>query len=327
MMSLRRTWTLLALAVGAAAPAFAAPTRVAERQAPAGLSADPGPRWFETSRGWILTDEVAKAEWAARSLDSAADTFERHFGVALSRGVIVETRFAGFVEALPAEQRVWTLPWTSAAFEQRGVSKPRRDGHHLDGTSSLQHELAHAFFLSAVIPNLRKNQYGGDAPDWLDEAAAMVAETVPVSEMRRNLFRKQVCAGGLVPLDGFLRGGHPVFAAPKMKEMLDGLRARKLDRPVMLEMTLSELGLDEKSVTNFYAQARAFYDYLVFRSGDERMIGRIARAIRDSGDPAAWQGSAWFRDEMQLGDVSLADDFARWARSDAAKLSDCGAKA
>ena len=302
-------------------PTLAQSSRPLEPKGPMRMAAPTTPRAFETPHGWVITDSPRKAEWAKTGLDQTVALFQRHFDVVIGKGVIVETRYAGFVDTLVPGQRAWTLPWRTNAFDVDGhQASARRDEHHLDGVSSLRHELAHAFFLAGVIPNLRKNQYGGDAPDWLDEAAAMIVETDGVNDMRRSAFNEQVCSGRLIPLDVFLVSEHPVFAAPKMHTMLAALRQRKLERPVMLEMRLSELGLDERAVRDFYAQASAFAQYLVTRTGDEKILGRIAQSIRASGEPTSWQQSQWFRAESRLGTASLGDDFARWAHTQAAAV-------
>lgn len=335
MSSRRVIGAVVGLGICAAALAFAVPPRgadpirVTERRPPVGVSATDGPRWFESARGWVITDDVHKAEWAALGLEKAAEIFERHFGVKVPKGVIVETRYSGFVDAMPADQRVWILPWSTSAFDLEGDSeKAATDEHHLDGASSVRHELGHAFFLAVVIPNARKHQYGGDAPDWLDEAAAMIVETDAVLEKRRHVFARQVCSGRLIPLDAFLARGHPVFASPKMKKILETYRGQKIEQPVMIDLTLHELGLDEQSVGDFYAEARAVYDYLLDRSGDRRILGRVAQAIRDSGNATSWQDSKWFGEAVRLRGATLSDDFARWARSRArSRISNCGISA
>ena len=281
-------------------------------------------RAFKSSHGWIVSDDHDKAEWAAYALAEAVTSFQRSFAVQVGRGVIAETRYVGFSDQLVEHETDWMLPWPTKSFAMDGRSAGTREVHHIDESSSLRHELGHAFFLAYVIPDRAKHQYGGDAPDWLDEAAAMAVETEKVAAIRRNQFHDQLCAGRLVPLDQFLVREHPIFAAPKMRAMVEKVTSQKRNKPVMVETTLTELDLTESSVADFYAQSRAVYDFLIARTGNERILGEIAADIEASGSAADWQDSDWFRAEAQLEDRSLAQDFDLWARGDAdGEIDDC----
>lgn len=67
---------------------------------------------------------------------------------------------------------------------------------------AIRHEVAHLLFLNGVWPSTRgrSTRYGGDAPDWLDEAAAVAAESEGLTDARRAAFRKAARASQLIPL-------------------------------------------------------------------------------------------------------------------------------
>ena len=287
-----------------------------------------GARWFRTEWGWVVAEDPRNAETGARDLRDAVAAFRAHFGVTPGRGAIFETRFAGLSEAMLVDERRWILPWRfiPAANADECAAQAGRDDHHFDRRSALRHELGHLFFLTMIIPNLRKSQYGGDAPDWLDEAAAMAAETERVTAMRRAAFAEQVRAGRLKPASAFLRDAHPVIGAPAMAAAIAAARSRQRGVPVYLEMRIEQLGLTQERIRDFYTQSRATLDYFVERTRDPRILARIARDIRDTGHPTGWTRRSWLVDALAPGAASLDSDFEAWARQVAATHADAAGR-
>lgn len=63
--------------------------------------------------------------------------------------------------------------------------------------SLLWHELGHQVFLRRVLPPGKRGGYGSDAPDWLDEAAAIVMETPEMKDQRRTIAASLATQGKL----------------------------------------------------------------------------------------------------------------------------------
>lgn len=68
----------------------------------------------------------------------------------------------------------------------------------------LRHEIGHDLFVRYLVPNTQSGQYGGDAPDWLDEMAAIAFEGTEQKTGRRRVVSILAEASKLMPLSKFL---------------------------------------------------------------------------------------------------------------------------
>ncbi|WP_375404451.1 hypothetical protein [uncultured Sphingomonas sp.] len=273
-----------------------------------------GPLAFETRHGTIITDDESKARWADERLQSAVASFIRNFGTAPGRGVIIELPYVSYAKAIPKAQRRWTLPWMSRYFGSGDAVKAGPGGHHFDNDSGMQHELNHLFFTAGVVPSTKPSQYGGDAPDWLDEAAALTAESPEAKARRRADFRRQVCAGRLVPLERFIVQRHPLIASPAMQKFIAERRAAAKGTPTMMTIGANQLGVPQHALQDFYAQSAAVAEFVAEISGDPRILSRIAQSATAASDRPNERYPSW-TDDLTVGDQPLGTQFATWARA------------
>jgi hypothetical protein len=285
-----------------------------------------GPMAFETRHGIIITDSAKKARWADERLREAIESFTGNFDVSPGPGVIAEMPYTAYIKAIPEAQRRWTLPWMSRYFGTGKSAGSGQNDHHFDNDSGMRHELNHLFFTATIIPSTKRFQYGGDAPDWLDEAVALTAESPTVKTHRREHFHKQVCAGRLVPLELFLGQQHPLFAAPAMQKLLSGQRAAGDGAPVMTTMSVKQLGLSRNALMDFYAQSNAVAEFLAEESGDPKALRRIALSLKAGTDRPDAQRQRWISDFTRSGDRPLGERFAAWALA-AARAGKAGCNA
>ncbi|HEU0134564.1 MAG TPA: hypothetical protein VFR28_07050 [Allosphingosinicella sp.] len=133
-------------------------------------------------------------------------------------------------------------------------------------TQVLPHEIGHDLFIRLLAPRSGKEEYGGGAPDWLDEMAAIAFEDAGGVRQRRSEARRHAERGALLPLARLLSMTHPEWSArPAVAGSKGGLtthQPRSADTPA------------------FYATLRALLDFLIVRTGDERIIRRLAEQAR-----------------------------------------------
>lgn len=219
----------------------------------------------------------------------------------------------------------WVLPWIDAADRDRalepkiraaiaqqmpGMSQEAVDaavaralasagggepGADTSIRSALRHELGHKWLIADRWPRLDEaeavsrtdSHYGGPAPDWLDETAAVLMEDAAMTARRRDLFgaiRRGVEPGErVVALAEFVTMDHPLAA--RVRTQID----RKPGASVMVVSgeEASRLAAGSRA---FYAQARVFADYLIERSGRPDVFAAIADAAADEQDFASWLG-------------------------------------
>lgn len=151
----------------------------------------------------------------------------------------------------------FVFPWR---FAPGGEGRARPPAH------VLPHEIGHTLFIRFLAPRSGAEEYGGGAPDWLDEMAAMAFENDAGIRMRRSEARRHAMRGALIPLARLLAMPHPEWSARRAAARAAG------DSP------LSQPGSADTPA--YYATVRALFDFLVERTGDQRVIRRLAEEVR-----------------------------------------------
>lgn len=132
-------------------------------------------------------------------------------------------------------------------------------------THVLPHEIGHALFIRYLVPRRGLDEYGGAAPDWLDEMAAIACEDAAGVAMRRAEARRHAADGALIPLARLLSMPHPEFSA------------RTADNAVSRQGMRTPRSIDTPA---YYATVRALFDFLIERTGNERIIAVLAGQVR-----------------------------------------------
>lgn len=214
-----------------------------------------------TPFGGIAVSSEAQAEEAIIAGSVARERAERYFGIE-PRPFLITSKH---LEAkLVTRDFAFVIPWT-LADAANGV--PRLP------SSILPHEIGHQIFIHELMPRTSEDQYGGAAPDWLDEMAAIALEDEFGVRKRRfeaRLFARQ---GELLPLGRLLAMTHPEWQQPGAPVRT----AFGVPRPPVSTVT-----------PFYYATIRALFDLLVYRSDSERAVRDLVEEIRADRDPVAW---------------------------------------
>lgn len=166
----------------------------------------------------------------------------------------------------------------------------------------LRHEIGHDLFVRYLVPNTRRDQYGGDAPDWLDETAAVAFERDDLRATRRRAAARYAGQGTLIPLARFLTMIHPE-AATSVATPDDG--------------TTRAFEATSEDTAKFYAMAGAFHDFLVARTGNRAVVADLAAVVRH-GDPLApWIIDRTGHRRARRGLRAVEADFVAWIAIDA----------
>lgn len=176
------------------------------------------------------------------------------------------------------------------------------------GENHVAHELGHmwytaAFWPAASPPTIPPTpRYGSPAPDWLDEAAAMLMENEAGARGYRQMFA-----------DG--RGADPARAAAIPPEMpLSELTS--MTHPAMAAMPAGAASGPVRIITGrpslLYAQARVFADYLVDRSGNPRILAVVSEGLRDGGTLDAWLVADGAKNRLPTSLGAMQADWDGW---------------
>jgi len=246
----------------------------------------------DTLFGRTVTTEQDAAV-AVREGEAAFSAARDVLGLSDVRFVIVDAAHGASEWGELSEDGAVVYPWIFASGA--GNQGPRAPDY------VLRHEIGHDLFIRHLVPNTRSGQYGGDAPDWLDEMAAVAFEDAEQQAARRRLVMVYARQGELMPLQKFLTMTHPELSS-ELPDIASGdlYRVRRMmsgDTP------------------QFYALARAFYDFLVARTGTLSIVAELAASVR-SGEPL----NDWILSRTGQGDSgsveTLNDDFLAWLASD-----------
>jgi hypothetical protein len=223
-------------------------------------------------------DQIARAR---ADIDSAVSTFKRQFGE-------YAPRFAVLLANSPSEFVTFDL----AAMRARGMrTLPFLVGgpamSPLGEIHALGHESCHVMLLSWLDSQLGRTlplvpqpgaqlMYGDrDAPDWLDEAVAVLCEPQSMRDGRRAQLPK---AGGRIPLAQLLTMEHPVM--PRMRAMRANDPGLNDGKP---HVTISRTALlpddaEAHTLGAFYAEALSLAEFLRATRGDAG-FARVASAL------------------------------------------------
>jgi len=161
------------------------------------------------------------------------------------------------------------------------------------------------------------DRYGGPAPDWLDEMAAVLMENEPLTETRNSILTRRtegLSEFSLWGFESYFQMIHPVFEQAK-----DIIRARQRSAEGRAQggvviLTAADIPKreDGRNPVMFYAQSRGFANYMIEKTGNERIFADIASHIADGGSMEGWLKNADEQYEIAGTISALEADFNNW---------------
>lgn len=184
------------------------------------------------------------------------------------------------------------------------------------------HELGHLWFIQAFKPvgatPEKGHAYGGWAPDWLDETAAVLMENATLNEKRRESFAR-LAFEETIPLQTFLTMEHPAVKAAsgminslpseKMQSELSGSRAIVLSGKEAEEFLKNSGG---NRTADFYAQTQVFSDFLLSFTGDTGLYVSLTQALLEGASFGSWLMSAGADWGLPTSMAALESEWQAW---------------
>lgn len=252
----------------------------------------------------------------------AEQTWATTFGAAPAPyGVVLDQAIPA--EAVEAAGAVRVLPWMSVAARRQVMEQGVRDAVARQAPAEraealvasavqqatpqieasvgkstqpgvMAHELGHYWYIEAYWKDVPKaaDAYASAAPDWLDEAAAVLMEREGLTEARRTAFR-QVWAENprTDAVSALMAEIHPAFASGATAEALTAGTPEGTG-PRMITMTGEEFqrrtGTDINAAGVFYIRVRAMLDFIEAKTGDHQALVRLTTHLRDGGTVDDW---------------------------------------
>lgn len=257
------------------------------------IETPPAPVCVSVPHGLAYADSEEEADRAARAITEAAQRFELHFarvptGALVLSSTLDPTAAKAFADANGlAYAQVWLPADAQRAMSERAMRQAGLDRARISralasaadqDAITLRHELGHAMYAALYWPDAEGSlqvRYGTPAPDWLDEAAAILME--PAETQARHLASFVDAAKArprTIPrLTDFLQTEHPVRSAALARALA---RGQKSESGVQMLVTGDSgfAGLD-----TFYGQSLLLALFLAETSGDPRILVPISTAI------------------------------------------------
>ncbi len=202
-------------------------------------------------------------------------------------------------KGLPPEQQAAIIKMALAKVS--GGDNQASSNMSASEKGALTHELGHLWFIAAFQPRIdtgvrpKGHGYGGWAPDWLDETAAVLLENEALTETRRAAFAS-IPKADLYPLQSFLTMEHPALkSAQSLKEKMGGKLGQGESRAIVLSGKEAEAFLEASKAGDpgvFYTQVRGFADFIISETGDERIFAKLAQELASGGSLETWLAAA-----------------------------------
>lgn len=216
-------------------------------------------------------------------------------------------------QGMPAEQQEAIIKMALAKSLTEG--SPDSDMSATE-QGALTHELGHMWFIAAFKPAGVEtgggHGYGGWAPDWLDETAAILLENEALTAQRRKAF-KTMPVEDFYPLKEFLSMEHPALKSVQaLQEKFGGKEGEDGSRAIILTGDEGEAFLKASGggdPANFYTQSRGFADYVIEATGDEQVFAKLAQHLREGDSFDNWLAQ---RDGMPDDMEALDEDWNVW---------------
>lgn len=267
------------------------------------VDAPPAPVCIATPHGLAYADSEEEASGAARALSDAAQRFAGYFGRAPTGALVLSATLDPLVAREFARThglefaQVW-LPasanraMTERALRQSGMARAQIQralaGAATEDESTLRHEVGHAMYAALYWPNAtgtRDARYGSPAPDWLDEASAILMEG-PESQAKYAAMFLGVTRRNprsTPSLAEFVASEHPVRSAALARALARGPKSTSGVQMVTVGGSEDFPGLD-----TFYGQSLLLGYFLTETSGDTRILAPISAAIADGATFEDW---------------------------------------
>lgn len=190
--------------------------------------------------------------------------------------------------------------------------------------AAVSHELGHDWFRVGYWGGGALNEdkhYGGPSPDWLDEMSAVLMEAPSSFEDRVTQFRQQFDTYRsdpakasenirlLIDLPNFLTEVHPAAAQVRL---LNEQRTAEEKKSAVRILSGEEARKIAEGGARFYLQSAVVSQYLIERTGDQQVFGRIANAFVRGETVEQWLANAEPKGTLPRNLTAMQADWLAW---------------
>lgn len=291
-------------------------SQTAQPQAPPPLPGAEGVQPYSNRIAWVYTSNAALAPQMLQAIEAAAQSFTRHFGSAPPLVAVFDGA------SLSAEQRnaitaggaVWVLPLPVSQMAGQAGGAEKAFG-------TLAHEIGHGWFVNALwagTPGRTGLHYGGGAPDWLDEVAALLLENEVLTVNRRETLKRSLAnsdtAKLIKPLGELFTMKHPGLDPAQMQEIVKRMQEARARGEATSAINLKPDPQSQQAMKMFYAQCRGWLDFLLQKSPDPKVLRSITDTLKSGKSMDDWLAAAGKRYGLPETLPKLQADWEAWLK-------------
>lgn len=214
----------------------------------------------------------------------------------------------------PKEAREEILAKIVASFDSN-ISDDGKPSPFEAGT--IRHEFGHRWFVAdfdgATAPKPPPTsgiRYGSAAPDWLDEASAILMENAYLTDLRRKQLTEML---GTEDRDAIPTLAHLTSLTHPTQSNTDGGGVMEGNISIRTQIRRrGEARVVEKDSGWFYAMTRGSIDFFIEKTGDDRIVYEIAEEMRRGGDLGSWLAASPRRQVLGGNLAGLEQAWRHW---------------
>ncbi len=250
---------------------------------------------YLTNNGYIISSDKNVAYFIAKEWDKANKNFENHFLNKVPKGIVFDAQNVStdVLSMLSKIHVVWNLPWPATMIYESEKSQGKIDqvSDENSENNALGHELGHRFLMAAFDWKMPNDGYGSPAPDWLDEAAAVLNENQYVTVKRREAFRK--LNGNFNSLTEIVSKAHPVPSKMGREELNERIKeiqaemAKNGSGTKAVKLNINNESYN-KEIDKFYGTIRVFIDFLEKQTNKQGVYKSISDGLKNGNGFESW---------------------------------------
>ena len=229
---------------------------------------------YEIEYGVIFTINEEMASFLTKQLTQAASNFEEAFQSVVGKhylfdGPAMEADFQTKLMNLGYE---FGLPWPASFIYKSELAQNKIDNltDEKSHNYAIGHELGHLYLINEIYKG-SNGSYGSIAPDWLDEAAAL---------MHNNAYSKKALLSELRPekslsVHELIQKQHPLPNNSEIRKRVNEARQTGISGAINVRIDNKKTATETRM---FYMNVLSFIEFLRFKTGSYKVIGEIAGA-------------------------------------------------
>ena len=245
---------------------------------------------YKSNYGFIISNNKTTAEFMANQYYKAYTNFVKYFLNKPPIGAIIDSPSISNedINILRDLGVKFQLPFPiSVIFNtEKSQKKIKTIEDPSSHNSAIDHELGHLFLINSFM-NWQNGSdgYGGPAPDWLDESAAILNENEYLTKTRRDDFYSM----GHYSLKELVNIKHPVPSTNKaeLAKKIQELRAQAKNGSMAANIKIDDKQ-SQLEIKKFYSNVRMFIDFLKSKTKNPQVFNSITEHLSQGHDFENW---------------------------------------